>query len=102
MCINYTNTTNDNTFTVPLNLNFVPSRLIVRFGSSVYPNLIADSKFSYNSGNMGPNPNDNNADKGRAYIKSMSQKEAVIVFDFRQGITSGTKDHYIYSILAIE
>lgn len=87
---------------IPINLNFNPSRIIVRFGCRSEQSLIADSKYNNNRNNMGPVKKTNNPTYGSAYIETISRENVTVVLNYHSETTGGTDHHYIYSILAIE
>lgn len=89
------------TVKVPLNLNFKPDEIIIRYGCGSNPNIITSSRYSYNQNTM--SPADYNRDNmGKAYIKNITSSSCDVVFDFASNNIGGTDHHYLYDLIAIE
>lgn len=98
--ITYTNS-DLKSFVIPLNLEYVPTEIIIRFGCNSNPNIITSSKYSYNSNTMSPGK-PNNGSYGSAYITNINNESCRITFKFKSGTIGGTDPHYLYDLIAIE
>ena len=97
--ITYTNT-GFKSFEIPLNLEYVPSEIIIRFGNGGNPRQLISSKHSYNVETMAPRRSTPGV--GAACIKKITKESCTVQFDYSSNTAGGTDPHYLYDLIAIE